>query len=101
MNLHLAQNEVARAEARVLALNDEQYIGPKDGAPLRGLIQDHIVSGVLMTSLDTFLTVDQFQQLVFFACYKLNVHARFQTPEPAILKPRVLWTGKQVIILRN
>ncbi len=27
----------------------EQYLVPKDGTPLSGLIQDHVVSGVLMT----------------------------------------------------
>ena len=29
-----------------------QYLVPKDGTPLSGLIQDHIISGVLMTSMD-------------------------------------------------
>ena len=27
-----------------------QYLGPKDGSPLSGLIQDHIVAGVVMTT---------------------------------------------------
>ena len=32
-----------------------QYLSPKDGKPLSGLIQDHVVSGVTMTSRDVML----------------------------------------------
>jgi len=35
---------------------DEQYVVPTDGAPIRGLIQDHVAGGVLLTKRDTFLT---------------------------------------------
>eukprot|EP01125_Pyxidicula_operculata_P014325 TRINITY_DN4767_c0_g7_i1.p1 TRINITY_DN4767_c0_g7~~TRINITY_DN4767_c0_g7_i1.p1 ORF type:complete len:1661 (+),score=497.86 TRINITY_DN4767_c0_g7_i1:111-5093(+) len=97
MNLHLPQNEIARAEASMIALNDYQYIVPKDGTPLRGLIQDHIISGVVLTSQDTFLTLDEFQQLIYFACAKIHSNRRIKIPLPAIIKPKPLWTGKQVI----
>ena len=46
MNLHLAQNELARSEALNIVLNDHQYFA-LDGNPLRGLIQDHICSGAV------------------------------------------------------
>lgn len=98
MNLHLVQNEVARAEAQTIALNDNQYIVPKDGSPLRGLIQDHILSGVLLTQRDTFLTRDQFQQLLYYSCWDLHPRSpMIVMPPPAILKPQPLWTGKQVV----
>lgn len=42
------QNEVARAEANLLAFTDEQYLVPTNGKPLRGLIQDHVDAGVKM-----------------------------------------------------
>jgi DNA-directed RNA polymerase I subunit RPA1 len=61
---HPRQDELSRAEAYTIALTDEQYPGPKSGAPLRGLIQDHILTGVLLTKRDTFFPRDQFQQLV-------------------------------------
>lgn len=47
MNMHLPQNELARAEGALIATADEQYLVPKDGTPLRGLIQDHVVTGLL------------------------------------------------------
>lgn len=46
----LPQNEVARAEAQLLAFTDEQYLVPTNGKPLRGLIQDHVDAGVKMCS---------------------------------------------------
>lgn len=33
-----------------LVSTHHQYLGPKDGSPLSGLIQDHIVAGVIMTA---------------------------------------------------
>lgn len=63
MNLHFPQNELARAEAYNIANTDNQYCKPTDGTPLRGLIQDHVVSGVLLTKKDTFFTREEFQQV--------------------------------------
>jgi DNA-directed RNA polymerase I subunit RPA1 len=68
MNLHFPQDEMGRAEAMFIALTDQQYLVPTDGSPLRGLIQDHVVAGVLLTKRDTFLTWEQMQQLLFVAC---------------------------------
>lgn len=65
---------------------------------MRGLIQDHVGGGVLLTSKDTFLTRELYQQLVLSACASLrNGCSHMVVHEPAILKPRVLYTGKQVI----
>jgi hypothetical protein len=35
----------------------------------RGLIQDHVVSGVLLTRRDTWLTREEYSQLVYIACH--------------------------------
>eukprot|EP01129_Flabellula_baltica_P009496 TRINITY_DN3888_c0_g1_i2.p1 TRINITY_DN3888_c0_g1~~TRINITY_DN3888_c0_g1_i2.p1 ORF type:complete len:1566 (+),score=370.20 TRINITY_DN3888_c0_g1_i2:27-4724(+) len=96
MNIHLPQNELSRAEAYTLALSDKQYTVPKDGTPLRGLIQDHVCSGILLTNQDTFFTKDQILQISYQAISSFDNH-RIKLPIPAILKPKPLWTGKQVI----
>lgn len=79
---------------------DHQYIVPTDGKPLRGLIQDHVVSGILLTKKDTTLTRQQYMQLVYAACTVWTKGGgqaeHMQLEPPAMLKPRVLWTGKQV-----
>ena len=97
MNVHFPQDELARAEALVIANTGKQYLVPKDASPLRGLIQDHIVSGVLLTKQDTFLTKQQFSTLLFSSCDFMPPSFSFSIPLPAIFKPEMLWTGKQVV----
>eukprot|EP01088_Endostelium_zonatum_P006247 TRINITY_DN18354_c0_g1_i1.p1 TRINITY_DN18354_c0_g1~~TRINITY_DN18354_c0_g1_i1.p1 ORF type:complete len:1704 (-),score=470.71 TRINITY_DN18354_c0_g1_i1:9-5120(-) len=106
MNVHFPQNEMARSEGYGISLTDYQYIVPRNGTPLRGLIQDHIVMAVILTSKDTFLTRAQYQQLHYTACFnvtdKLGVGSsskqiRMLWIPPAVMKPQPLWTGKQVI----
>jgi DNA-directed RNA polymerase I subunit RPA1 len=97
------QNELARAESHFICNNDNQYIVPTSGNPLRGLIQDHIACGVKLTCRDTFLTREEFMQLLYVACSGLPgteivpVMDELIVPAPAIIKPRPLWTGKQVV----
>lgn len=94
INLHFPQSHVARAEAKMISNTDNQYTAPTSGKPLRGLIQDHVISGVLLTMKETFLTRDQYQQLIYCATSYLS---RCVSVPPAIMKPKQLWTGKQVI----
>ena len=103
MNAHFPQNDIARAESQCILSTDLQYIVPTDGSPLRGLIQDHVDSGVKLTKLDTFLEKWEYQQLLFAALASLpgleviRSDSSIQMLPPAIRKPKELWTGKQVI----
>ncbi|KAF3928533.1 hypothetical protein ABW21_db0204794 [Orbilia brochopaga] len=100
MNLHLPQNENARAEAQFIANTDSQYLVPTSGKPLRGLIQDHIVMSLHMTQRDSLFTRGEYQELLH-ACLRpednLEITERIQLIAPAVLKPVKLWTGKQII----
>ncbi|EOD44463.1 putative dna-directed rna polymerase i subunit protein [Neofusicoccum parvum UCRNP2] len=64
MNMHLPQNELARAEAATIADADHQYLSATAGNPLRGLIQDHISMGVALTNKDTFFSREDYHQLL-------------------------------------
>ncbi|KAF2724049.1 beta and beta-prime subunits of DNA dependent RNA-polymerase [Polychaeton citri CBS 116435] len=100
MNLHFPQNEVARAEALSIADTDHQYLSGTAGNPLRGLIQDHISMGVAISNKDTFFTRQEYQELLYCALRPENGHCasgKVETLPPAMIKPRKLWTGKQVI----
>ena len=106
MNMHFPQSEVARTEALQIADTDHQYLSATAGKPLRGLIQDHISMGVQFTSRDTFFDRDDYHQLLYSCLRPENYHTvyeRIQTLPPTVLKPKPLWTGKQVIstVLRN
>ena len=106
MNIHLPQSYQAASEAYQLMATHKQYVVPTSGKPIRGLIQDSVVSGVFLSSKDTFLSKDDYMQLVYAGLRELisdNKLARVTTLPPTIIKPKPLWTGKQVIstILKN
>lgn len=106
MNMHFPQNELARAEAVGIADTDHQYLAGTAGKPLRGLIQDHISMGVWLTNRDTFFNREDYQQLLYAGLRPESGHTtsgRLVTLPPAVLKPRPLWTGKQVIstVMKN
>ncbi|GFN85498.1 DNA-directed RNA polymerase subunit [Plakobranchus ocellatus] len=95
MNAHLPQCELSRAEASVLVCVDNQYLVPKDGTPLAGLIQDHMVAGVGLTVRGRFFTRQDYCGLVWNAMN--DSRNKILTLPPAILKPKALWSGKQII----
>ncbi|KAJ1915101.1 hypothetical protein H4219_004493 [Mycoemilia scoparia] len=101
MNMHFPQSETARTEAMMIASTDYQYLKPTDGSPLRGLIMDSIDAGVLLAKRDTFFTREEYMQLLYGA---IRPEDEPQLPEgkimivpPAIIKPRPMWTGKQLV----
>lgn len=91
MNLHVPQNEEARAEALVLMLVQEQILSPRFGGPIIGGSQDYITGAYLLTQKSTMLNRSQVEQLVIAA----GLDPR-SLPQPAVTKPVKLWTGKQV-----
>ena len=106
MNMHFPQNELARVEAMQIADTDHQYLVATSGKPLRGLIQDHISVGVWLTSRETFFNRSDYHQLLYSSMRPEDgqtLEEFIETVPPAIVKPRALWTGKQVItsILKN
>ncbi|PVU90353.1 hypothetical protein BB561_004906 [Smittium simulii] len=101
MNMHFPQTAIAAAEANEIALTDYQYLAPTSGDPLRGLIQDSVDAGVMITSRDTFFTKDEYNQMLYWAIKPENnshlPEGKIITLPPTIFKPMPLWTGKQVI----
>ncbi|KRZ80259.1 DNA-directed RNA polymerase I subunit RPA1 [Trichinella papuae] len=95
MNAHFPQNEIARAECSEIADVARQFLVPKDGKPIAGLIQDHVVSGFMLTMRDKFLTKEDFNYLLLSAFPSVE-HPWRQVP-PTIFKPVRRWTGKQVV----
>lgn len=109
INLHLPQDQLGRAEGYTIVHADQQFIVPTDGKPIRGLIQDHVVAGVLLCSRDTWLTREQYMQLVYLACAEWRprngagsggIGAGSDAPPlelPAMIQPALRWAGKQVV----
>lgn len=111
MNVHVPQDYISRAEAEELMLCSDHYVVPTSGAPVRGLIQDHIAAATLMSRRDRFFDNETFCQLLYAATENIMMrpqmmNQKYELPIPAILKPIPLWTGKQLItavltIIRN
>ncbi|KAL9398405.1 hypothetical protein Peur_007366 [Populus x canadensis] len=114
MNVHFPQDEVSRAEGYNIVNANNQYVRPSNGEPIRSLIQDHIISAVLLTKKDTFLTEDEVYQLLYSSGVSnarptsfsgkagrkvifLSYEDEIETLDPAIRKPIYLWSGKQLI----
>ena len=76
------------------ASTDFQYLVPKDGSPVAGLIQDYMVSGVWLMIRGQFFNQKDYQQLVYSAL--IDHSHRVRHLKPSIVKPTRLWSGKQV-----
>jgi DNA-directed RNA polymerase I subunit RPA1 len=108
MNVHVPQSMETRAELALIMDSNLQYLVPTSGKPIRGLIQDHCAAGVFLTMRDRFFERDEFVQLVYLGLQPYlglrgaSTDFTSYIPQPAILKPRPMWTGKQVfsIVLR-
>ncbi|KAJ1735308.1 DNA-directed RNA polymerase III subunit C1 (rpo31) [Coemansia sp. Benny D160-2] len=94
MNLHVPQTEEARIEARELLGVCNNLVTPRNGEPIIGATQDFITTAYLITQKDRFYDRSQFVQIVSY-CFDANVH--IDIPPPCIVKPRRLWSGKQII----
>jgi len=68
---------------------------PKSGELLISATQDFLTASWLITQKDRFFTQDEFCQLIT-GCLGMNPGQQIDLPEPAILKPMRLFTGKQV-----
>ena len=90
MNLHVPQSEEARAEARILMLVQEQILSPRYGGPIMGALHDYITAAYLLTSKNVLLDREKASQILIAGGYRGDL------PKPAIIKPKELWTGKQV-----
>ncbi|KAI5288189.1 DNA-directed RNA polymerase II subunit rpb1, partial [Ascosphaera aggregata] len=92
MNLHVPQSEESKAELRELALVPLNIVSPQRNGPLMGIVQDTLCGIYKICRRDTFLTKDHVMNIMMWVPDWDGV-----IPQPAILKPRPRWTGKQII----
>ena len=93
MNLHVPQTEEARTEALELMGVKHNLATPKNGEPIIAAIQDFITASYLLGNKDNFFDRKTFTNLcMYMEDGKMNL----DLPPPAIWKPEMLWTGKQV-----
>lgn len=94
MNLHVPQTEETRAEVMQLCMVPLNIVSPQRNSPLMGIVQDTLAGVYKMCRRDVFLDKDQLMNILLWVPDWDGV-----IPQPAILKPRARWTGKQIISL--
>lgn len=92
MNLHVPQSDETRAEIQNLCMVPKQIVSPQSNKPLMGIVQDTLLGVYKMTRRDNFLPIEQVMCIMMWIPDWDGI-----VPEPAILKPRPLWTGKQIV----
>jgi len=94
MNLHVPQTAGARAEVIELMMVPKQIVTAQSNKPVIGIVQDALLAACLLTQRDTFIEKDVMMNiLMWLDSFDGTI------PAPAILKPKQLWTGKQVFSL--
>ena len=93
MNLHVPQTEEARIEAIELMGVKHNLSTPKNGEPIISAIQDFITAAYLLSSKNVFYDRKTFTNLCM--CM-VDSDMQLDLPPPTVLKPAMLWTGKQV-----
>ncbi|XP_054267900.1 DNA-directed RNA polymerase II subunit RPB1-like [Macrosteles quadrilineatus] len=94
MNLHVPQSMETRAEVENIHVTPRQIITPQANKPVMGIVQDTLTAVRKMTKRDVFLEKEQMMNIL--------MHLPIwdgKMPQPCILKPKPLWTGKQVFSL--
>lgn len=94
MNLHVPQSMETRAEVENIHMSPRQIITPQANKPVMGIVQDSLTAARKMTKRDVFLTKEQVMNLLMFLPTWDGI-----IPQPCIIKPQELWTGKQIFSL--
>ncbi|KFZ01643.1 hypothetical protein V501_09893 [Pseudogymnoascus sp. VKM F-4519 (FW-2642)] len=92
MNLHVPQTEETRAEVNQLCMVPLNIVSPQRNGPLMGIVQDTLAGVYKLTRRDVFLTKETMMNVLLWVPSWDGV-----IPQPAIIKPRPRWTGKQLI----
>lgn len=91
MNLHVPQSINARADAQELMMTVRNIVTPQSNRNVMGIVQDALLGVNRMTKRDVFIDKSTFMNaLMWIADWDGFL------PAPAIIKPKPLWTGKQL-----
>lgn len=94
INVHVPQSMEARAEALHLMKTELNVLSSGTGKPCMMPVQDGLLALHVLTRRDFFMDRSDFFQLLMLLDREFDTSC---VPQPAILAPRPLWTGKQLL----
>lgn len=92
MNLHAPQSHAAISEVKELMMVPHNIVSPQSNKPVIGIIQDALLGAHRFSLNEVFITSNMLCDM----CMKASIDTS-TLPQPAILKPTRLYTGKQVV----
>jgi len=93
MNIHIPQSQKARAEAISLMNPIKNFKTPRNGEPMIASTQDFLTFSYILTSKNIFFSYSDILKIIGI----IQIETWKETlPPPTIIKPLVLWTGKQI-----
>lgn len=95
-NLHMPQSVEAVAELMTLSTVSDNLVSPQANKPVNALVQDALCGIRKITRRDIFITKEELFQLILWVDDSIMVK---DIPSPTIIKPVLLWTGKQIITM--
>ena len=95
MNLHLPQSLESKSEIMNIMHVPKQIVSPQSNRPVMGIVQDTLIGCKIFTERDNFLTYDQVNNLIMW----IDDFDIRELPMPCIMKPKPLWSGKQIFSL--
>ncbi|XP_043467716.1 DNA-directed RNA polymerase II subunit RPB1-like [Leptopilina heterotoma] len=94
INLHVPQSYETIAEVENLDMIAGQVKTPKTMKSIIGVVEDALLGAFKITQKDVFIEKSDFMNLLMFVSNWNGV-----IPQPCILKPKPLWSGKQIVSL--
>ena len=95
MNLHMPQSLQTKAELKELMMVPKCIVSQQSNKPVMGIIQDTLLGCRKISTRNVFIDRETFSNIIL--CMRSK--APNKLPKPAIMKPKPLWTGKQVMNL--
>eukprot|EP00911_Craspedida_sp_UC1_P001705 UC1_evm1s1294 len=92
MNLHVPQSLRSRAEIEEMMMVHKNILTPQANKPCMGIVQDTLCAARKITLRDCFIEKKDVMHLLMWLPGWDG-----KLPVPAVLKPKQLWTGKQII----
>lgn len=93
--LHVVSDFESKTELQEIMHVNKQLLNGQSNRAAMGLVQDALVGAFLLTGKDIFLEKQVFMNMLMWLNYGDPI-STYELPVPAILKPRPLWTGKQL-----
>ncbi|CDW74169.1 dna-directed rna polymerase ii subunit rpb1-like [Stylonychia lemnae] len=102
MNMFVPQSYESMAEVKEIMAVPLQIVSPQSNKPVMGIVQDSLLAIMLFTRKDAFVDKDTAMNLMMWLgnqSSSVSSISDSQLPIPAVLKPKPLWTGKQMLSL--